>query len=68
MLPCLSHGDGGALVSQALLRRREAGMGLLGVRGMCLVSAGWFLGVFQVPGSAREHQTCPALTGWSDVG
>lgn len=72
VLPCLSHGGGGALVSQALLTRGEPDMAGLGGRAMCLVGAGCFLGVFWVfsgcliPGSAREHQTRPANTGWSD--
>lgn len=49
LLPCLSHGGGGALVSQALPVRGEAAMGGLGSRAVCLVGAGHSLGVFWVP-------------------
>lgn len=48
VLPCLSHGGGGALVSQALLMRGEPDTGGLGGRALCLVGAGCFLGVFWV--------------------
>lgn len=58
----------GPWLSQALLMRRGAGMGGLGGRGGFWVFSGvfWVFSGCLIPGSAREHKTCPEHKGWSD--